>query len=203
MSNKRTSGRAGAEEPPVATAATELHNTLEHIEVLTSRVGKLELVNRNEIVRAGELLQKAAEGHKSFLAHLTALTQAVNVLRERQNASADQLSQHAQRVEQRHIEHQQLEQRFTSIGAAARDVSTLMQDSGGGNGTPTEPDREAMGKSLTVAEERLSAAVEEARGLASDAREASFVDLERQADAMRQQLQSLLKKLDEARASLD
>lgn len=179
-------------------SAAELHATIDEIDRLTSRLQKVELASREEITRAGRLLEEAAEAHKRFLAHLTAVTQLIAAMRDRQNASAVQLSQYAQHLEERHQQHVVLDERFAALGDTARQISVLIKD-----GVVPEPEPGAeppsaaeVAAKLAPVKERLAEGAEEARALQADSREAGFVDLERQADAIRQQLRSLLNKLE-------
>lgn len=170
----------------------DLADTVEELERLTSRSAKLELTTRGEILRAGELLAKAADSHRAFLTHLGALTQAVGALRDRQNASAASLSEHAQRLDERRKEHEALEQRFTTLGEAARDIGEIVRAGAG-----EENGAGGVKARLASAKGRLAEAVEAARVLAHDAREAKFPELESQAHAIRQQIGALLRKIEE------
>jgi chromosome segregation ATPase len=185
MSKKKN----GASQAPVINAAYALTEAIDTLERVTVRCGKLELTTRNEISHAGELMGKAAESHRAFLACLGDLTQAVGALRDRQNASAALLSQQAERLDERRKELEALEQRFAALGDAAREIGEAMKSS------PTEP--EAMKANLLGSKDRIAAAVELARALSQDAKDAKFTDLDSQAHAIRQQLAALLRKIDE------
>lgn len=179
-------------DAPIVHAATELHAAIEEIETLTRRAAKSDLTTRNELVRAGQLLTSAAEAHGAFLRHLHGLSEAVNALRERQNASASALTQEAERLDARRVQHESFEERFAAIGGVAREIAETVK----GIEEPTSPEaRDAAHATLAAIEERLSGAAEDARALAADAREASFTELERQAHAMSQQLHALQQKL--------
>jgi hypothetical protein len=179
------------EEAPVVHAARELAEAIDELEHLTSRTIKNELTTRGELVRGGELLTRAAQAHRDFLGHLGALTQAVAALRDRQNASAGKLSEQATRFEARRLEHEALEQRFASLGAAAREIGEIVKaPDGNGDGAA------GMKERLGAAKGRLADAVEAARVLAADARTANFSELESQAHAIRQQIQALLQKIE-------
>jgi hypothetical protein len=174
------------DEPSLVHAARELHAALEEVERLTSRSIKQELATRSDLLRAGELLDKAASSHRLFLQQLVLLTQAVGELRDRQNASAEKLSRYAEELDGRRLAHEALDRRFAEIGDAANEIGVLIKAGMEGQGTD-----------LGAVRERLKSAVESSRALWSDAREAGFAELERQAHAMRQQLQALLQKVEE------
>jgi chromosome segregation ATPase len=172
--------------------ATELDDEVTTFETLTARVAKLDLGSHKEIMRAAELLGQAAESHKRFLDHLRALIESIDDVRSRQNLSAEALSAHATRLDERRLTYEALQQRFSSIGVDAHEVNALIQQSVGAD---SPEDRDQKLARLREARERLNGSVESARTLVADARRAELSDLERQADAMRQQLQALAKKI--------
>jgi DNA repair exonuclease SbcCD ATPase subunit len=176
----------------IVDVASELDDEVTSFETLTARVAKLELGSHKEILRAAELLGQAAESHKRFLEQLRSLIGAIDDVRSRQNQSAATLSAHATRLDERRMTYEQLQQRFASIGVDAHEVNALIQRA------PPAETPEAREENLTrlrQARERLTASVDAARVLVADAREAQLSDLERQADALRQQLSALAKKL--------
>lgn len=174
-------------------AAYALLETLEEMELLTGRVAKIDFDSRAEILRAADLMKRAAEGHGSFLSHLTALSGAIEELRGRQNASAQQLSELAEKLDARRKEYEALEGRFAELGEGAREVTDLLS----AGVKPDAPD-EATAR-IEAAVRWLTTAVEEVRTVGADAGEAGFGELEQQADAMRKQLSALLGKLDSVR----
>lgn len=186
-------------DAPLVRAAMDLQASIDEIETLTSRSAKVELSSQAELARAAELLSRAEARHHEFLAHLGALAGAVDDLRARQNQSASTLSQHAQSLEERRASYDALDTRFAQLAASASAMgSALAASEPGSNGAGAiDAAKAAVGK----VRERMAAAVDEARVLTLDAKEAGFTDLEKQAHAIRQQLSSLLKKIDEALAS--
>lgn len=190
-STRRVTKKSAHEDTPILRAAHELHDVIEEMETLTRRVAKADLRTRNDLVRAGQLLSSAADAHRRFLAHLNALSDAVGELRDRQNASAVTLTAEAERVDARRTQHMALEERFAAIGAVAREIaaSVMVIDE------PTEADRAELEASLRDVELRIASAAQDARALAVDAREADLPELEKQAHAMSQELQSLHHKL--------
>jgi hypothetical protein len=185
------------DQSPVMRAATELQGAIDRMERLTTRSVDLPLATRHQLLRAGELLQNAVESHQQFLDQLAALGRAVEDLRARQNASAEVLAQCAARVEERRKQCAALDDRFAAIGQAAREISAQMsQSSGNGGQVASTEEAQRFKETMRVARERLALTVEEAAALTTDAREAGLAEIERQAHAMRQQLQSLLQKLD-------
>jgi chromosome segregation ATPase len=184
----------GEQPDSIARIAAEIEADVASFESLTTRVDRLELSTYKDIVRAAELLEEATKSHKDFLAHLTRLIQAVDTVRGRQNASAETLSTCATRVDERRKAYEALQVRFASLGTDAHAINQLILDGATTERKTPDAQRESATQ-LETAHERLTVAVETARSLVDDAKAAAMVDLERQADALRQQLQSLAHKL--------
>lgn len=175
------------DEPAIVGAAGELQGALDELEKLTRRVVKQPLGTDAELTRAAELLVKSEQAHRAFLTHLASLAKAVEDLRARQNASARICGERAELLDQRRKLHDALAGRFAAIGEGAREVNDLVQES-------TGPANGQVG-ALEQAEQRLSALVEEAGALFTDAREAELPELEKQAHAVQQQLASMQRKI--------
>jgi len=193
---KQSGQNEGASDEPasIAKIAGDIENDVTSFENLTSKVDRLELSSHKDIVRAAELLEEATASHKAFLGHLTQLIQAVDAARGRQNVSAETLSTCAARVDERRKAYEELQIRFASLGTDAHAINQLILDGASSERKTPEEQRKSAAQ-LEAAHERLSIAVETARSLVADAKAAALVDLERQADALRQQLQSLAHKL--------
>ncbi len=184
--------KKGTVEPAIVRAAQGLSAAVDELDKRTRRVAKAELNNREGLVRAGELLQHAADGHADFLTRFDALSQAASELRERQNASATVLTNEVRRLDERRKVYSALEERFAALGQLAREIAASVKEID----KPEERDK------LGPIQERLASAVEDARSLANDAGAADFGDLERQAHAMRQQIQALHNRLEQLRGTL-
>lgn len=172
-------------EHAVVEAGARLHEAIDEAEALTRRMVKSELPDRDALVRAGQVLQKAANAHQAFLTHLEALSAAVGTLRERQNASATVLTSEAARVDARRIEHEGFEARFAALGTAARAITERLA---GIDPTETASHVDAVATSL-------GEAADDAATLQADLKAAGLTELEQKAHALRQQLKSLHGKL--------
>jgi chromosome segregation ATPase len=185
----------------LADVASDLEAEIAELESLTGRISRVELNSQKNIVRAAELLKEASDSHERFITYLRTLIESVEQLRHRQNASAATLSEFSTALDGRRQLYEALQQRFGKLGEEARQVSELVRDTVRPNGhTPSE--REQMLERLRVANQLLVAAVESARSLATDADEANMTDLQRDADALRQQLESLSQKLQKVEISI-
>ncbi len=190
MSERSKSSPAGA----LGSVAAELDRDVQTFESLTLRIAKLELTSEKELRRAAELLDQAAESHKSFLAHLRELVTEIDAVRSRQNASAAALSEQASKRDARRLIYVDLQTRFAAIGSEAHEVNELVRETSE-SGLATPEERAATLERLAEARTRIAASVAAAKQLGQDARAAELADLERQADALRQQLQSMSGKL--------
>jgi DNA repair exonuclease SbcCD ATPase subunit len=200
MSTSKKTGPSDPGESPsdvgepisISDIAADFEAEVVRLEGITARIARIELTTDRTIQRAGELMKEAAESHERFLAKLSALIEAVDSARQRHNASAEVLSQCAQALEGRRVEYEAFQQRFAALGSEAREIIGMIQPA---TQESADPDGEAMLKRLRVARQRLDGAAESARALSRDARAANLTDLEREADAINQQLQSLSRKL--------
>jgi hypothetical protein len=175
----------------LAEAMGDLEEEIGKIEALTRRMSKLELDSQKTIVGAAELLKEAAESHGRFAASLRTVVEGVDSIRQRQNASAATLSELASALDERRRLYEGLQERFVTLGEEARRVTSLFEGGGG-------EDKEQLLAKMRAAAEALSPVVESARSLATDAAGAGITDLQRDADALRQQLHALAQKLRKA-----
>lgn len=94
-------------------------------------------------------------------------------------------------IDARAADHEALANRFRALGEEARGIHALVQEVTSAVAPPTTPER--LASLIARLEEivgRMDAAVDVAQGVSREARSADFVDVERQADALRQQLLS-------------
>ena len=194
MANTEQKDGSTDERESIARIAGEIESDVASFESLTARLERIELSTHKDIVRAAELLEEATQSHKDFLAHLTQLIRAVDTVRGRQNVSAETLSTCATRVDERRKDYEALQVRFAALGTDAHAINQLILDGATTERQGPDAQRESAAQ-LEAAHERLTISVETARSLVADAKAAALVDLERQADALRQQLQSLAHKL--------
>ncbi len=195
-------GNGGSNEgPSIGGVAAELEAEVAEFEALTRRVTKIELSTRKDLTKMSELLGQAESSHKRFIERLRALIEAIDGVRARQNASAVSLSACADRLDAQRALYENLEQRFAELGEAAKAVNALVLEGAEAGREGGEERATALDK-LAAAAERLQGSIEAATMLCSEARSAGLTDVEQQADALRQQLQSLAKKLERVQSAL-
>jgi hypothetical protein len=107
-------------------------------------------------------------------------------MQERQQAALEPLASSALDIQKRMRRLQEHMQAFAALGKAAGDASALLQSENG--------DRAA---GLEGAKAQLAKITEDARSLFEAARSDDFPEVAREADALRQRVSALRKRLDE------
>lgn len=184
-----------SEESPLVEAAVGLQEAFEEIERLTNRSQTAELASWADIVRAAAVLEKATAAHQRFAQHLTALSEAVSLLRDGHHAAIETLSAQASRLDAQRQTHERLEQRFQVIAAAAQQVDEITRSLPAMDGSDAGASAAAVSAGFAAVREGLGRAVDEARAVEGEARDAGLSDLGKRATAIRQQLESLVTKI--------
>lgn len=186
-------------EPPLIESAWELLGGIEDLERLASRVSEQNLPTWKAIARSGEMLTDAVAAHQRFVTALGALSERVGALRDRHNRAADVLAEQASRVDARRVSHQAFEERFAALAADARTTDELLH-------ALPKPSEDldpaahvaAVASALASVRTHLSRAAADAGTLATDAAAAGFVELRQQAEQVRSQLESMLRRVESA-----
>lgn len=182
----RTAGRLST----FAAAAAALEAELKRFEDIASSVARAPLSSQKAIEHAARLTRDASEAQGRFARQLQALVALVGSAGERQRAAAAVINDRVAEIDARTAGHAALEARLGELGAEARGINGMVQEAtGGGGGVPGSPERlaELVGRLGDIVE-RMDGAVERAQEVTREATEADFVDVARQADALRQQL---------------
>lgn len=173
-----------------AAAAAALEAELERFEAIASSVGRAPLSSQKAIDHAAKLTRDASEAQGRFAKQLQALVAMVGAAGERQRVAAATINERVSEIDARTDAHTALERRLGELGDEARGINALVQDAtGGGGGVPSSPER--LAELIGALEEivaRMDGAVSRALDVAREATAADFVDVARQADALRQQL---------------
>ena len=198
---ERPSGDGDGAGVGLSAAADALEAEMRNFDRLTALAVRIELDSHKNLDAAADAVQQAAESHTRFGTQLGALIEAVAVARDRQQASATALNERAVQINQRRAGFEMLRERFGALGEEVRAINALAIDAAaaksGGNATP-----EDVATTLDAAIVRMEAIVESARALGSDAREQGMVDLDRQADALRQKILAARNKLHQLREAI-
>jgi chromosome segregation ATPase len=182
-------------DPTIATTATSLQEAVVDLERLTAKLVELNLPTSRALGRAGEMLTDAVQLHQRFVTALEQLTAEVAALRDRHNTCAAQLDQQARRIEARRLTQHALEQRFGALAEAARETDELLKAIPQGTEGPV---LEAVSAGFDAVLDRLQRAIAEADSIATEAQEAGVVDLQQQADGVKQQLEKMMRLVAQA-----
>jgi hypothetical protein len=172
-------------------AATDLEQAIEQNEHLVRSLHGCALDSEKGIVRAAELARQTAASQAQVGVHVQTLLQAIQVTRERNLAAVEEANECVGRIDERSEALKALVERFAEIGGNAREINELAQ----GLRATVEGDEAGRLARIDAVLERMCAVRDEARALATLARDQGFTDVFGQADALAQQLASLQNKL--------
>jgi inorganic triphosphatase YgiF len=173
------------EVPELVRAAEALESELLKLESLSRAVRKIHLNSERNITRAAKELTHAVSLEETLGAGLQGLAQAMTQMQARQQAALEPLAAFATEIQarmQRLSEHMQA---YATLGAAASEVTSLIQASAGDHGLVLKDVNTLLGK-----------IAEGARALLDIARADDFPDVVREADSLKQRVVALRKSLD-------
>jgi hypothetical protein len=170
--------------PELVRAAEVLESEMLRLEALSKAVRKIRLDSGKNIARATKELNEALKLPAELGAGLIALGTAMQNMQARQQAALDPLSEFATEIQRRMGRLEEHMQAFAALGKAATDVTELLQEAA---------ERSAL---LGEVKQKLEAIADGARALVEAARADDFPDVARDADALRQRISSLRKRLE-------
>jgi chromosome segregation ATPase len=194
MSN--TDKKAGG---PLTSAASALEGEIKRFEELVAELGRLGVNSEKSLGRARQLLEEVAGYEQRLGTHLREFSEAMQRSQERQEQAMKQALASAERIRLRHETRSQLLERVNALGARARDINEPMAALNEDSGDPANA--QAVLSSVKEVSVRIDQVIEEAAELAAAAREADWVDIGRDADVLKQQLQAARNKLQLAERS--
>jgi hypothetical protein len=180
-------------------SATALDAELKRYLELAAAAIKIPLSSEKNIERAARAITEAAESEKRVLSQVQELVGAITTAREAQQASTEALNVHAAAVSQRREELAILLARFEKLGEVAKTLNVVIQRVAGYKANPFGPDAvgemDEMKKALADVETGMGTVATHAQTLATEATQASFEDLARQAESLRQTVLAAKNKL--------
>jgi len=199
MSKKGKPGREGqpgqgdapAGAGDVSSAGAEVDAELRRFEDFAAALKRAPLNSQKNIERAAEMLSQAQERRDRFVEQLQALIASLNVARTRQEAAEGVIQARAQEIERRAHEFAALLERLNQLGQDANAVGALVRNTASSEGES----QEAVRVDIPEIRERMAKLATQADALARDAQATDMVDVARQADALRQMLASVHKKI--------
>ena len=181
--------RASNKLSAFAAAAAALESELKRFEDIAASLARSPLNSEKAIEHAARLTRDAADAQARFAEQLQGLVALVGTANERQRAAAATINGRVSDIDARTTEHTAFGVRLGQLGEEARGINALVQEATSGGGMPTSPERLAeLIERLEEIVARMDGAVARAQDVAREANEADFVDVARQADALRQQL---------------
>jgi hypothetical protein len=187
-------------ESPLVLAAAALDEELRRYDALAEEARRSQINSAKTLERAVRVVQESTSRNETVQEKLRGLVTQIEEARVRQVDSLNALLEAAQKAQARSQQYDDLLQRFAALGESARQVNELAAD--------TETKRNAGASetevlaSLEKLQMQMATVVAEAEALAALATEQEWVDLERQADAVRQQVLAAKNKLTAARRAV-
>ncbi len=169
----------------IVRAAAELEDELEKLETISRTARKNRLDSEKSIVRAAKELSEALTLPERLAAGLRSLGLAMQQMEARQQAALEPLAAYALEVQARMKKLEEHMRAFAALGKAAGEATARLQVA----------DRSELVESAKV---ELSGIAEGARVLLEAARADDFPDVAREADALKQRVTALRRKLDGA-----
>ena len=175
--------KAEKDVPELVRAAGALEDELANLERLSRSVRKLRLDSDRSIARAAKELSEALTLPERLGAGLGTLAAAMQRMQERQQAALEPLAACASAIQERTRQLGEHMQVFGELGKAAAEATALLQS-------------DDPSSVMDEVNARLTNIVERARTLFEKARADDFPDVAREADALRQRISSVRRRLD-------
>jgi hypothetical protein len=172
----------------LTTAAAAFEEELGRYEELCQALTGTPLDSQKGLQRSKGIMQECAETEQRLAERLNALLGAMRLSQTRQQKTMEETLAAARKVQERVAEFATLMERFAALGLRAKDVNDPVTDvlSRKASGALAG---DLLGGLKDVAG-RMGVIAEEAESTAKDARAAGWVDIAREADALRQQVQA-------------
>lgn len=180
---------------PLTLATAELEAEILHYEQTSASLDKLPLNSEKTLQRARKVLEECAAHQERLAVLLPAFAQAMQAAQARQQACMNVTAEGTQRIKTRFEERVVLLERIAALGQRAQAINEpvtaiLGRDSGQG-----DPAAEALLRSLDEVGALTEAVIAEADELARAANASEWVDIARDAEALKQQLQAARNKV--------
>jgi len=171
-------------ESPLLSAARSLSDDLERFEKLSAELSRLVINSDKTLQRACRGLLECSEHETKLAETLRGFAAAMQAVQQTQQRCLEQTAAATERVRQRQSQRSQLIERLQVLSQQAREVSapvTALPEASPSSGA------EVLGPLHEIAR-RLELVIEEARQVAMLAQEDEWVDVERDTQALEQQL---------------
>jgi uncharacterized coiled-coil DUF342 family protein len=187
-------------DSPLVLAAAALDEELRRYDSLAEEAKRSHINSGKALERAVRVVQESTAHNETVHSKLRDLVKEIEDARVRQVESLNALLQVAQRAQTRSEQYEALLKRFAALGESARYVNTRAVEANEQrlSGAPEA----TILQGLDDVQTQMAAVVAEAEALVALATEQDWTDLERQADAVRQQILAAKNKLVAARRAV-
>jgi uncharacterized coiled-coil DUF342 family protein len=187
-------------ESPLVLAAAALDEELRRYDSLAEEAKKSHINSGKTLERTVRVVQESTGRNETVQAKLRDLVKEIEDARMRQVESLNTLLEAAQRAQARSEQYEGLLKRFAALGESARHVNALAIEANAQrqSGAPEV----TILQGLDEVQTQMAAVVAEAEALVALATDQDWTDLERQADAVRQQILAAKNKLVAARRAV-
>jgi hypothetical protein len=174
-------------ETPLSGAASQIEEELSGFEQLLQELSRPVSTDK-ALQRARVALEECSRSEERLASHLTAFAQAIQGVQERQQRCMEILNERVGQIQARHADRSALVERMALLGVRTSEISKPIAALGENAWQAVTPELLA---SVGEVSARLEHAIDEAAQISSSARESDWSDLARDADALKQQLQSV------------
>lgn len=181
-----------APETPLAKAAAALEAELLEYEKFVAEVKRMSLNNEKAMHRAKDLLEHCAAGEQRMAERLQAFAAAMQDVQVRQQGCISEAVAAAERIQERIQKRSTLLERFSALGERARALNEPVAALEAKEG---EANAQDLLKTLGDVASATEAVVAEAEVLGADASADDWQDIAREANTLKQQLQSARNKI--------
>jgi hypothetical protein len=174
-------------DSPLSQAAQQLEAELSRFEELLVELGRP--VNSDKALhRARQGLEACSQCEARLAQNLHAFADAMRAMQARQQRCMEVVRTNAEHIQSRHEERNALLGRVASLGTRAREVSEPLASVSEESWSSESPELLASMREVGT---RLESVIEEADAVTTSAEQADWVDIARDAQALKQQLQSV------------
>jgi chromosome segregation ATPase len=180
-------------ESPLVASAVALENELATWEETLVEASRLEVTSDKQLHRAKNLLEACGASERVLAEQLHAFVTAMQSLQDRQRGCMERTLEEAKKIQDRVATRSALLERFADLGRRAGEINEPVAAVMEAIGRKAPPD-DLVGP-LAIVATKTEEVVDAADAVAKDARQAEWLDIAREADALKQQIQSVKNKV--------